>query len=100
MPPYEGKERRENSLSLAEVENAVYKANKEFFNEVKKMCDGNIETEFLKHTTEYPHFDKPTRTIIYEIISNFKRRIKIEYIFGIPLLLLFIERLLNKIGLF
>lgn len=97
---YEGKERRESSLSLAEIKNTIHDANKEFFDEIRKMCDDNIETEFLKHTTEYPHFDKPTRTIIYEIISNFKRRIKIEYVFGVPLTLLFIERLLNRFGVF
>ena len=96
---YEGKERRESSLSLEKIKNAIHDANKEFFNEIRQMCDKNIETEFLKHTTVYPHFDKPTRTIIYEMISNFKRRIKIEYVFGVPLTLLFIERILTKMGI-
>lgn len=97
---YEGKERRENSLSLADIKNTIHDVNKEYFNDIRKMCDDNVEREFLKHTNEYPHFDKTTRAIIYEMINNFKRRVKIEYVFGIPLTLLFIERLLNKIGIF
>ncbi len=97
---YEGKERRENFLSLAEIKNTIHDANKEFFNEIRKMCDDNIETEFLKHTVEYTHFDKSTKTIIYEMIANFKKRIKVEYVFGVPLVLLFVERLLNKLGIF
>lgn len=97
---YDGKERREHSLTLADIKNTITDINKEFFKDITTMCDKNIETEFLKHTNEYPHFDKPTRTIIYEIISNFKRRIKVEYVFGVPIGLLFIERVLNKIGIF
>lgn len=98
--PYEGKERRENSLSLADIKNTIHEANKEFFSNIRKMCDDNIEIELLKHTTEYTHFDKPTKTIIYEMITNFKNRIKNRYLISIPLSLLIIERVLNKIGIF
>lgn len=98
--PYEGKERRDSALTLADIKNTIHDVNKEYFNDIRKMCDDNVEREFLKHATECHHFDKPTRLIIYEIINNYKRWIKVEYVFGIPLSLLFIERLLNRLGWF
>ncbi len=97
---WDGKERRGETITIAEVKNAVYEANEKFFDKVKSMCDENLKTSILEHTAEYAHFDKPTKTILYEIISNFKSRIKAKYYIGIPLVLLFAERILNKIGLF
>lgn len=97
---WDGKERRGDTITIAEVENAVYKANEKFFEKVEKMCNTNLENNLLKHTQEYPHFDKPTKTIIYDMIANFKRRIKIQYIIGVPLALLCVERFLNRIGWF
>lgn len=97
---WDGKERRSEGITIAEVKNAVYEANEEFFGKIKKMCDDNLKISLLEHTAEYAHFDKPTKTILYEIITNFKSRIKAKYSIGIPLVLLFAERILNKIGLF
>jgi hypothetical protein len=97
---WDGDERRGTHLTVADVKNAVYEANEKFFEKVKEMCDENLETGLLKHTQEFTHFDKATKTIIYEMITNFKNRIKNKYIIGTPLMLLIIERILNKIGLF
>ncbi len=97
---WDGKERRGDTITVSDVKNAVYEANEKFFEKVKKMCDDNLEVTILKHTQEYTHFDKPTKQLIYDMISNFKSRIKAKYSIGIPLALLFAERILNKIGLF
>lgn len=97
---WEGDERRGETITIADVENAVYKANEKFFEKVEKMCNTNLETSLLKHAQEYTHFDKSTKATIYEMISTFKSRIKAKYSIGIPLVLLFAERILNKIGIF
>ena len=97
---WDGKERRGESITVAEVKNAVYEANEKFFEKVKTMCDDNLETSILKHTQEYSHFDKTTKAIIYEMINAFQKRIKAKYTIGVPLVLLFAERILSKIGLF
>lgn len=97
---WDGKERRGDSITVSDVKNAVYEANEKFFDKVKQMCDDNLEKSILKHTQEYPHFDKPTRTIIYDMINSFKGRLKAKYSIGVPLALLFVERILNKMGFF
>ena len=97
---WDGKERRGDTISASDVKNAVYEANEKFYEKIKQMCDNNLENNLLKHTQEYTHFDKSTKTIIYDMINSFKSRIKNKYSIGIPLALLFAERILNKIGIF
>lgn len=97
---WDGKERRDGSITISDVENAVYKANEKFFAKVQEMCDKNMEVGLLRHTTELSHLDKETKSVLYEMIGNFKGRIKAKYSIGIPLSLLIVERVLNKIGLF
>lgn len=98
--PWDGTERRRDGITLAEVENAVYKANEKFFEKIQKMCDDNLEKNFLKHVQEFTHFDKDTKSKIYEVLSNFKNKTKLKFTVGIPLFLLITERILTKIGLF
>lgn len=97
---WDSKERRGDSITVSDVKNAVYEANEKFFDKVQKMCDDNLEKSLLKHTQEYTHFDKLTKATIYDMVNNFKSRIKTKYSIGIPLVLLFVERILNKIGIF
>lgn len=97
---WDGKERRGGNITVSDVKNAVYEANEKFYEKIQKMCDDNLEKSLLVHTQEYPHFDKPTKTIIYDMINNFKGRIKAKYLIGVPLGFLIAERILNKIGLF
>jgi len=97
---WDGKERRSDCITVSDVKNAVYEANEKFYEKIKQMCDSNLEITLLKHTQEYTHFDKPTRNIILDMISNFKGRIKAKYSIGIPILLLFAERILSKFGLY
>ena len=97
---WDGKERRGDTISVSDVKNAVYEANEKFYEKIKQMCDNNLENSLLKHTQEYTHFDKSTKTIIYDMINSFKSRIKNKYSIGIPLALLFAERILNKMGIF
>lgn len=67
---------------------------------LENMCQENIKHGMTGHLLDKKHFDKTTVDIIYEIINNFKARIKAKYSIGIPLALLFIERICNKFGLF
>ena len=97
---WDGKERRDDTLSVSDVKNAVYEANEKFYEKIKQMCDNNLEKNLLKHIQEYTHFDKSTKTIIYDMVNSFKNRIKNKYSIGIPLALLFAERILNKMGIF
>lgn len=100
MAAWEGNERRVDTITIADVENAVYKANEKFFEKVEKMCNTNLKSSLLEHVQEHTHFDKSTKATIYEMINNFRGRIKAKYSIGIPLVLLFAERILNKIGIF
>lgn len=97
---WDGHERRGDTISISDVKNAVYEANEKFYEKVQKMCDDNLETSLLKHVQEHSHLDKPTKMLLYEMISNFQGRIKAKYSIGIPLALLFAERILNKLGWF
>lgn len=73
---------------------------KEERDSLEKMCHENIKQGITEHLLEKKHFDKSTVDSIYEIINSFKGRIKIKYAVGVPLLLLFVERILSKLGLF
>lgn len=65
---------------------------------LEKMCQENIRQGVKDHLLDKKHFDKTTVDNIYEIINNFKGRIKIKYAIGVPLLLLFAERLFFYFG--
>lgn len=67
---------------------------------LENMCLDNIKHGITDHLLDKNHFDRTTVDNIYEVVNNFKGRIKAKYAIGIPLALLFVERVLNKIGLF
>ena len=87
------------TLTPFEIENAILKANKIFFQEIEKMCDRNIESKFDKHLLDKTHFDKPNASILYRMIASFKAWSTVKYMVGVPLFLLVVERILNVIGI-
>ena len=93
------------SISKSDLNSAVsdlklYFSNctKEERESLEKMCQENIKQGITNHLLDKKHFDKSTIDNIYEIINNFKVRIQIKYAIGIPLLLLFAERLFFYFG--
>lgn len=84
--------------TLYSVENAVYKANEKFFIKIKEMCDVNVRMEMQEHLIKETHFDKTMATKMYQILNNYTDNKKALYIVGVPLLLLFVDRILSKLG--
>ena len=99
-PPEDDRiERRTVSAITADaIENAVYKANKAFFIEVKAMCDDNVKMEMQEHLIKEYHFDKVMASRMYRIIDNYTDNKKALYIVGVPLVLLIADRILSKMG--
>ena len=83
----------------ADIENAILKANKVYFQDVEKMCDKNIKEKLTEHLLDKTHFDKPSTSVLYRMIESFKAWSTIKYVFGVPLFLLVVERILNVIGI-
>ena len=88
-----------NGISLSEIENTILRANKEYFKEVKAMCDDNLKSSMNEHLLDKTHFDKQNASVIYQMINSFKEKSMAKYVVGVPLLLLVIERILNTVGL-
>jgi len=98
MSDKEEPDRRTTIMTMEGVENAVFKANEKFFVKVKQMCDDNVKIEMQAHLINENHFDKTMAAKMYRIIDNYTDNKKALYIVGVPLLLLFLDRICSKMG--
>lgn len=94
-----GEQRRSQPITIDAIENAVHKANKAFFIEVKEMCDNNVKMEMQDHLIKENHFDKVMAAKMYQLIDNYSNNKKTLYMVGGPLVLLFADRILSKLGI-
>ena len=98
MSDKESDDRRTIVMTLEGVENAVFKANEKFFDKVKKMCDDNVKIEMQAHLINENNFDKTMASKMYRIIDNYTDNKKALYVVGVPMVLLFVDSILSKMG--
>ena len=87
-------------ITVADIENAIYKANIRYREELERMCEQKNKASIQDHLIKETHFNEAATTKLYKMINNFTENSKIKYMVGVPVGLLLLDRLLTRLGLY